>query len=154
MRVLKTNFFTLLISVCQRYLWHCSYFSCFQFPDFIASFFSRLSWPSMGSTAPAAPSRNVPRNIPSYTARQVEASIYSFGLYYGWFSVLKKKMQNWLLPFSYTTRHSLTGTNWPYFFVTFLSELNWTEPDTHTDTCYLCILFYLSKCVLTVRLFA
>ncbi|KAH7845279.1 hypothetical protein Vadar_000287 [Vaccinium darrowii] len=45
-----------------------------KFPDFIASFFSRLSWPSMGSTAPAAPSRNVPRNIPSYTARQVEGN--------------------------------------------------------------------------------
>ncbi|KAI8547905.1 hypothetical protein RHMOL_Rhmol07G0231700 [Rhododendron molle] len=44
-----------------------------KFPDFVASFFSRLSWPSMGSTVTAAPSRNVPRNIPSYAVRQVEA---------------------------------------------------------------------------------
>ncbi|KAF7139258.1 hypothetical protein RHSIM_Rhsim07G0181600 [Rhododendron simsii] len=44
-----------------------------KFPDFVASFFLRLSWPSMGSTATAAPSRNVPRNIPSYAPRQVEA---------------------------------------------------------------------------------
>ncbi|THG00969.1 hypothetical protein TEA_001372 [Camellia sinensis var. sinensis] len=43
-------------------------------PDFIASFFLRFSWPSVGSTPPAAPSRNVLGNIPSYTARQVEAS--------------------------------------------------------------------------------
>ncbi|KAF5936390.1 hypothetical protein HYC85_027519 [Camellia sinensis] len=46
-------------------------------PDFIASFFLRFSWPSVGSTPPAAPSRNVLGNIPSYTARQVEASIFS-----------------------------------------------------------------------------
>ncbi|KAL7165844.1 hypothetical protein ACSBR2_036668 [Camellia fascicularis] len=43
-------------------------------PDFIASFFLRFSWPSVGSTPPAAPSRNVLGNIPSYTARQVEAN--------------------------------------------------------------------------------
>ncbi|PSS01036.1 Rhomboid-like protein [Actinidia chinensis var. chinensis] len=41
-----------------------------KFPDFIASFFPRLSWPSMGSIVPAAQSRNVPRNIPSYTGRR------------------------------------------------------------------------------------
>ena len=57
-----------------------NYVSCFQFPDFIASFFSRLSWPSRGSTVSAAPSRNVPRNIPSHTGRRVEASIFSVGL--------------------------------------------------------------------------
>ncbi|PSS20987.1 Rhomboid-like protein [Actinidia chinensis var. chinensis] len=45
-----------------------------KFPDFIASFFSRFSWPSMGSTVSAASSRNVPRNIPSHTGRRVEGN--------------------------------------------------------------------------------
>ncbi|CAK9184061.1 unnamed protein product [Ilex paraguariensis] len=64
----------------------CFFFSpfIFQFPEFIASFFARLSLPSMGST-PAAPSRNVLGNVPSYAGRQMEASlladIYRFGIY-------------------------------------------------------------------------
>ncbi|KAK2991452.1 hypothetical protein RJ640_012060 [Escallonia rubra] len=41
-----------------------------KFPEFIASFFSRLSWPSVGSTSPAAPTRNVLGNLPSYAGRQ------------------------------------------------------------------------------------
>ncbi|KAJ0099326.1 hypothetical protein Patl1_21158 [Pistacia atlantica] len=44
-----------------------------KFPEFVASFFSRLSWPSVGSSS-AAPSRNVVGSVPSYTGRQVEAS--------------------------------------------------------------------------------
>ncbi|KAM1333273.1 hypothetical protein ACFX2I_009220 [Malus domestica] len=40
-----------------------------KFPEFIASFLSRLSWPSMG-TPPAAPSRNVVGNAPPFTAPQ------------------------------------------------------------------------------------
>ncbi|KAA8517940.1 hypothetical protein F0562_015414 [Nyssa sinensis] len=43
-------------------------------PEFIASFFYRLSWPSVGSTSPAAPSRNVLGNMPSHTSRQVEGN--------------------------------------------------------------------------------
>ncbi|GMJ12168.1 hypothetical protein like AT3G56740 [Hibiscus trionum] len=42
-----------------------------KFPVFIASFFSRLSWPSMGNP-PTAPARNLAGNVPSYTTRQVE----------------------------------------------------------------------------------
>ncbi|KAK9290501.1 hypothetical protein L1049_008671 [Liquidambar formosana] len=42
-----------------------------KFPEFINSFFSRLSWPSTGSP-PVAPTRNVVRNLPSYAGRQVE----------------------------------------------------------------------------------
>nr|GMD51154.1 rhomboid-like protein 20 [Ipomoea batatas] len=42
-----------------------------KFPDFIASFFSRLSWPSTGSTSSPAP-RNALGNVPSYASRQVE----------------------------------------------------------------------------------
>lgn len=45
-----------------------------KFPEFIAAFFSRLPWPSLGGTSPAAPSRNVQRNAPSYVARQVEGN--------------------------------------------------------------------------------
>ncbi|XP_044469021.1 rhomboid-like protein 20 [Mangifera indica] len=44
-----------------------------KFPEFVASFFSRLSWPSVGSS-PAAPSRNVVGSVPSYTGHQVERS--------------------------------------------------------------------------------
>lgn len=39
-----------------------------KFPEFIASFFSRLSWPSVGSP-PAAPSRG---NLPSFAGRPVQ----------------------------------------------------------------------------------
>ncbi|XP_059646068.1 rhomboid-like protein 20 isoform X1 [Cornus florida] len=45
-----------------------------KFPEFITSYFSRLSWPSTGSTSPAAQSRNVLRNVPSYPGRQVEGN--------------------------------------------------------------------------------
>ncbi|KAK3006699.1 hypothetical protein RJ639_017715 [Escallonia herrerae] len=41
-----------------------------KFPEFIASFFSRLSWPSVGSTSPAAPSRN--RNNPALVSSATE----------------------------------------------------------------------------------
>ncbi|KAL4558002.1 hypothetical protein LXL04_036198 [Taraxacum kok-saghyz] len=41
-----------------------------KFPEFIASFFSRLSFPSVGSTSPAPP----PRNRPSFAPRQVEGN--------------------------------------------------------------------------------
>ncbi|XP_019199657.1 PREDICTED: rhomboid-like protein 20 [Ipomoea nil] len=44
-----------------------------KFPDFIASFFSRLSWPSTGSTPSPAP-RNALGNVPSYASRQVEGN--------------------------------------------------------------------------------
>ncbi|XP_051138901.1 rhomboid-like protein 20 [Andrographis paniculata] len=44
-----------------------------KFPDFIASFFSRLSWPTTGSTTPPPrPSRNIVGNAPSYGGRPVE----------------------------------------------------------------------------------
>nr|GMD57801.1 rhomboid-like protein 20 [Ipomoea batatas] len=45
----------------------------YSFPDFIASFFSRLSWPSTGSTSSPAP-RNALGNVPSYASRQVEGN--------------------------------------------------------------------------------
>ncbi|KAL3533531.1 hypothetical protein ACH5RR_007052 [Cinchona calisaya] len=45
-----------------------------KFPEFIASFFSRLSWPSTGNRSPAAPARNTPANMPSYAGRQVEGN--------------------------------------------------------------------------------
>lgn len=42
-----------------------------KFPEFVASFFSRLSLPSMGSR-PASSTRNTVGNAPSYTGRQAE----------------------------------------------------------------------------------
>ncbi|KAJ9185004.1 hypothetical protein P3X46_004684 [Hevea brasiliensis] len=42
-----------------------------KFPEFITSFFSRLSWPSMGSPH-GATARNIAGSVPSYTGRQVE----------------------------------------------------------------------------------
>lgn len=42
-----------------------------KFPEFISSFFSRLSLPSVGNP-PAAPSRDVRGNTPSFMNRQVE----------------------------------------------------------------------------------
>lgn len=51
----------------------CSCDPTLQFPEFIASFFSRISLPSMGSPR-AASTRNVAGNVPSYPGRQVEAS--------------------------------------------------------------------------------
>ncbi|KAI9160006.1 hypothetical protein LWI28_004180 [Acer negundo] len=42
-----------------------------KFPEYITSFFSRISWPSMGSS-PAASTRNVVGGAPSYAGRQVE----------------------------------------------------------------------------------
>ncbi|KAG8471357.1 hypothetical protein CXB51_036971 [Gossypium anomalum] len=43
-----------------------------EFPEFITSFFLRLSWPSIGNP-PTTPARNLAGNAPSYTTRQVEA---------------------------------------------------------------------------------
>ncbi|KAK4412837.1 Rhomboid-like protein 20 [Sesamum alatum] len=51
-----------------------------KFPEFIASFFSRLSWPSMGSTSPTGSSRNVLGNAPPYAVRQMEGN-YPAGNY-------------------------------------------------------------------------
>ncbi|KAL2226052.1 rhomboid-like protein 20 [Sesamum indicum] len=45
-----------------------------KFPEFIASFFSRLSWPSMGSTSPTGSSRNLLGNAPPYAVRQMEGN--------------------------------------------------------------------------------
>ncbi|XP_027174497.1 rhomboid-like protein 20 isoform X1 [Coffea eugenioides] len=45
-----------------------------KFPEFIASFFSRLSWPSSGNIPPAAPARNTVGSMPSYAGRQVEGN--------------------------------------------------------------------------------
>ncbi|CAI9761184.1 unnamed protein product [Fraxinus pennsylvanica] len=45
-----------------------------KFPEFITSFFSRLSWPFMGSTSPTAPARNIPGSTPFHAGRQVEGN--------------------------------------------------------------------------------
>ncbi|RVX04979.1 Rhomboid-like protein 20 [Vitis vinifera] len=50
------------------------YTSILQFPEFISSFFSRLSSPATGSSSTAAPSRNILGNAPSYAGRQVEGN--------------------------------------------------------------------------------
>ncbi|XP_050245250.1 rhomboid-like protein 20 [Quercus robur] len=42
-----------------------------KFPEFVTSFFSRLSWPTTGNP-PSAPTRNIVGNVPSYAGRQVE----------------------------------------------------------------------------------
>ncbi|KAF5181543.1 Rhomboid-like protein [Thalictrum thalictroides] len=47
-----------------------------KFPEFITSFFSRLSWPTVGGSPPSASSGNVIGSIPSYRGREVEASIF------------------------------------------------------------------------------
>ncbi|KAL9232638.1 hypothetical protein vseg_007724 [Gypsophila vaccaria] len=43
-------------------------------PDFVASLFSRLTWPSVGSSSSAARRRNIPgtTSVPPYAGRQVE----------------------------------------------------------------------------------
>ncbi|KAL0404802.1 UNVERIFIED_CONTAM: Rhomboid-like protein 20 [Sesamum radiatum] len=51
-----------------------------KFPEFIASFFSRLSWPSRGSTSPTGSSRNLLGNAPPYAVRQMEGN-YPAGNY-------------------------------------------------------------------------
>ncbi|GAV90159.1 UBA domain-containing protein/Rhomboid domain-containing protein [Cephalotus follicularis] len=48
-----------------------------KFPDFVTSFFSRLSWPSTGSP-PAPSTRNVVGSVPSYPGHQVENSLWWF----------------------------------------------------------------------------
>ncbi|KAK8651136.1 hypothetical protein V6N13_140750 [Hibiscus sabdariffa] len=48
-----------------------------KFPEFITSFFSRLSWPSTDNP-PTAPARNLAGNVPSYTTRQVEANFWIY----------------------------------------------------------------------------
>ncbi|KAM7524421.1 hypothetical protein LguiA_014323 [Lonicera macranthoides] len=45
-----------------------------KFPEFIASFFSRLSWPSIRSSSPSAPSRNILGNVRPYAVHQVEGN--------------------------------------------------------------------------------
>ncbi|CAI9099577.1 OLC1v1036423C2 [Oldenlandia corymbosa var. corymbosa] len=45
-----------------------------KFPDFIASFFSRLALPSRGSTSPTATARNPLGSVPSFAGRQVEGN--------------------------------------------------------------------------------
>ncbi|TYI99224.1 hypothetical protein E1A91_A13G001500v1 [Gossypium mustelinum] len=47
-----------------------------KFPEFITSFFSRVSWPSIGNP-PTTPARNLAGNVPSYTTRQVERTYAS-----------------------------------------------------------------------------
>ncbi|KAF3652635.1 putative cytochrome 86B1-like [Capsicum annuum] len=47
-----------------------------KFPEFIASFFARLSWPSIGNIPPpSAPARNAPGNVPVFAGRQMEAIV-------------------------------------------------------------------------------
>ncbi|KAF9593759.1 hypothetical protein IFM89_024927 [Coptis chinensis] len=45
-----------------------------KFPEFVSSFFSRLSWPTLGGSSPPASGGNVIGNTPSYTGHEVEAS--------------------------------------------------------------------------------
>lgn len=47
-----------------------------KFPEFITSFFSCVSWPSIGNP-PTTPARNLAGNVPSYTTRQVERTYAS-----------------------------------------------------------------------------
>ncbi|KAG5583343.1 hypothetical protein H5410_053970 [Solanum commersonii] len=45
------------------------------FPEFITSFFARLSWPSTGNLPPpSAPARNAPGNVPIFAGRQMEGN--------------------------------------------------------------------------------
>lgn len=46
-----------------------------KFPEYITSFLSRLSWPSMGSASPTLSSRNVLGNAPSHASQPVEETI-------------------------------------------------------------------------------
>lgn len=46
-----------------------------QFPEFIAFFFSRLSWPSVGNPPPV-PVRNVLGNLPSFPTHQIGVSLF------------------------------------------------------------------------------
>ncbi|CAH2063944.1 unnamed protein product [Thlaspi arvense] len=48
-----------------------------KFPEFVASFFSRLSLPSLGNSTPPAPSRNIVGTISPNTGRRAEASLRS-----------------------------------------------------------------------------
>ncbi|KAK1279975.1 hypothetical protein QJS04_geneDACA015015 [Acorus gramineus] len=45
-----------------------------KFPDFIATFFSRLPWPSTGGSSPSSSSGNSVGHVPSYTGRQLEGN--------------------------------------------------------------------------------
>ncbi|CAD5326020.1 unnamed protein product [Arabidopsis thaliana] len=45
-----------------------------KFPEFVASFFSRLSFPSFGNSPPPAPSRNIVGTISPNTGRRAERS--------------------------------------------------------------------------------
>ncbi|CAN8236475.1 unnamed protein product [Cochlearia groenlandica] len=46
-----------------------------KFPEFLASFFSRLSLPSFGNSPPPAPSRNIVGTISPNTGRRAEARL-------------------------------------------------------------------------------
>ncbi|KAL2534956.1 Ubiquitin-associated (UBA) protein [Abeliophyllum distichum] len=65
-----------ICGVLVGFLYHSNVFNIrrLKFPNFIASFFSRLSWPSMGSPSPTGQGRNVVGNAPSYAGRQVEGN--------------------------------------------------------------------------------
>lgn len=43
-----------------------------KFPEFVASFFSRLSWPSLGGSSSTVSGSNTIGNVPSYPGRQLE----------------------------------------------------------------------------------
>ena len=59
--------------------WSCD--PTLQFPEMISSFFSRILLPSMGSPRAPSSARNVVGNLPSYPARQMEAS-FTLCLYF------------------------------------------------------------------------
>ncbi|KAL2464586.1 Ubiquitin-associated (UBA) protein [Forsythia ovata] len=65
-----------ICGVLVGFLYHSNIFHIrrLKFPNFIASFFSRLSLPSMGSASPTGQGRNVVGNAPSYAGRQVEGN--------------------------------------------------------------------------------
>ncbi|PIA60093.1 hypothetical protein AQUCO_00400762v1 [Aquilegia coerulea] len=52
-----------------------------KFPEFLTSFFSRLSWPTVGGSPPSASSGNVIGSIPSYRGKLCSCRSYYF--YYG-----------------------------------------------------------------------
>ncbi|KAL5720251.1 Rhomboid-like protein 20 [Ranunculus cassubicifolius] len=45
-----------------------------KFPEFIASFFSRLSWPTTGGSSPTPSTGNIIGNAPSFRGREVEGN--------------------------------------------------------------------------------
>ncbi|KAG8372138.1 hypothetical protein BUALT_Bualt12G0035200 [Buddleja alternifolia] len=49
-----------------------------KFPECVVSLFSRISWPSIGSSSSTASSRNVLGSAPSYAGQPVEATFFYF----------------------------------------------------------------------------